>query len=78
MWWDSEYFCNDGSWTRECREALMFPDLPPTGLVAAIIADHPPEADPERRFGSIMSVYSRVDGYERPGSKPPPEPRRDD
>jgi hypothetical protein len=78
MWWDEEYFCNDGRWTRDCRQALMFPDMPPTDWVAAIIADHPADADTERRFGSIMSVYSRVDGYERPGAKPPTELRRDD
>ena len=46
MWWDEEYFCNDGRWTRDS--------------------------------GPIMSVYKRVDGYERPGAKPPPELRRDD
>ena len=76
MWWDDEYFCNDGRWTRDCRQALMFPDMPPGDLVRAIIADN---ADPEhQQFGSIFSVFTRVDGYERPGSKPPADLRRDD
>ena len=75
-WWDEEYFCNDGRWTRDCREALLFPEVPPSDLVGALIADH---ADTEQHhFGPILSVYARVDGYERPGTKPPGELQRDD
>ena len=41
MWWDDEYFRNDGQWTRDLWQALMFPDMPPSEWVAAIIADRP-------------------------------------
>lgn len=78
MWWDDEYFRNDGQWTRDLWQALMFPDMPPSEWVAAIIADRPADADEKHRVGPIMSVYTRVDGYERPGAKPPPEVRLDD
>ena len=78
MWWDEEYFCNDGRWTRDRWQGLMFPDMPPSDWAAAMIADRPVDPDEKRRFGPIMSVYTRVDGYERPGAKPPPELRRDD
>lgn len=75
-WEDDEYFCNDGTWSRDCREALMFPEMPPTELVRAIIADKADTA--QQRLGQIFSVFVRVDGYERPGAKPPAEIRRDD
>ena len=75
-WEDDEYFCNDGTWTRDSRQALVFPDMPPHDLVRALIADKPDTE--QHRFGQIFSVHTRVDGYVRPGSKPPPELQRDD
>jgi len=74
MWWDWEYFTNSGGWTTDSREALMFADTPPHDLVKALIADHPRSLD----FGPINSTFSRVDGHETPGSKPPLELRLDD
>lgn len=74
MWWDWEFFATDGTWSLDTREALLFPDMPPDDLVRALIADHTQGS----AFGPIGSTYSRVDGYERPVSKPPPELRLDD
>jgi hypothetical protein len=75
-WEDDEYFCNDGTWTRDSRRALMFSDVPPRDLVQALMDDKPDTE--QHRFCQIFSVYTRVDGYVRPGSKPPPELQRDD
>ena len=74
MWWDWEYFATDGTWTPDSRAALLFPDMPPHDFVRGLIADH--ARGPA--FGPINSTYSRVDGYERPGSKPRQELWRDD
>ncbi|MGA8046853.1 MAG: hypothetical protein WCA30_11380 [Dermatophilaceae bacterium] len=74
MWWDWEYFTSGGTWTPDSRRALLFPDMPPHGLVRALIADHPGQP----AFGPIGSTHARVDGYERAGSKPPRELRLDD
>ena len=75
-WEDDEYFCNDGTWTRDCRSALLFPEMPPSEFALAIIADN--AGRDRQHFGSIHSVFVRVDGYERPGARPPAELRRDD
>lgn len=75
-WEDDEYFCNDGTWTHDSRQALMFSDIPPGDLVRALMDDKPDTE--QHRFGQIFSVYTRVDGYVRPGAKPPPELQRDD